>query len=308
MEPNRMDSPNRPYRPRSVVGPVLLILLGIAFLVTNLGLVQWNVWELMWRLWPVWLIAAGLDLMLGRRSAWASWVILGVVLALVSGSIWFAQRWTWGGAAERIDVSQPLDGARQANVVIKSGVGELRIAAGGDRLIEGFAVRWPGQTIRQDVHHSGDTLYYTLQTESGSWSPISTRGDVGRWDLRLTPQIPLSLEISTGVGESNIDLSELQLTRLEAQTGVGETTIILPAQGRLSATVECGVGATKVLVPEGMAVRLKARQGLGAVQIEIPYERLGDDYVTPGYEAAQHRVELEVKGGVGAIQIRPWHP
>jgi hypothetical protein len=63
----------RDDRRRSLVGPVILIGLGVVFLLNNLGVLAWSVWEVILRLWPILLVAAGLDLLLGRRSIWGSW-------------------------------------------------------------------------------------------------------------------------------------------------------------------------------------------------------------------------------------------
>ena len=68
----------RPEQSRrgSLVGPVILLGLGIVFLLNNLGVLEWSVWEVIFRLWPVLLIAAGLDFLIGRRSVWGSLLAL----------------------------------------------------------------------------------------------------------------------------------------------------------------------------------------------------------------------------------------
>ena len=52
----------------NIVGPLILIGLGMLFLMQNLGIVDINIWNLIWRFWPVFLIAAGLEMVLGSRS------------------------------------------------------------------------------------------------------------------------------------------------------------------------------------------------------------------------------------------------
>jgi hypothetical protein len=49
-----MDEKRRRTRP-SLIWPVILITVGILFLLSNLGVLDINFWEL-WRLWPVLLI------------------------------------------------------------------------------------------------------------------------------------------------------------------------------------------------------------------------------------------------------------
>ncbi|MFN2224851.1 MAG: LiaI-LiaF-like domain-containing protein, partial [Anaerolineae bacterium] len=53
-----------------ILGPVLLIAIGIILLLNTMGILEWSVWWRLIRLWPVLLIAAGLELLLGRRSVW----------------------------------------------------------------------------------------------------------------------------------------------------------------------------------------------------------------------------------------------
>lgn len=92
----------------SLVRPLILIGLGLFFLLSNLGLISWNFWEAVGRLWPIFLIAMGLDLLIGRRSLLASLAVVGAtaVLPLV-GLLWL------GGAGDQRgvvvqEVWQPL--------------------------------------------------------------------------------------------------------------------------------------------------------------------------------------------------------
>ena len=45
-----------------LVGPILLIGLGLVFLLTNLGMLSTSIWGVLLRIWPVILIAIGVDL------------------------------------------------------------------------------------------------------------------------------------------------------------------------------------------------------------------------------------------------------
>lgn len=45
----------------------LFIIIGIIFLLKNLGLISGSVWDI---LWPALLIAAGLNVIIRRRSPW----------------------------------------------------------------------------------------------------------------------------------------------------------------------------------------------------------------------------------------------
>lgn len=43
--------------------------------------------------------------------------------------------------------------------------------------------------------------------------------------------------------------------------------------------------------------------GLGQVVVPSDFVREGDVYLSPGFEAAQHRSDIEIDGGVGRIVV-----
>ena len=70
----------------SIVWPVLLIAAGVIVLLSNLGMLEVNYWEL-WRLWPVLLILIGLEVLLGGRSFVGNLLVLILALVLVGGVV-----------------------------------------------------------------------------------------------------------------------------------------------------------------------------------------------------------------------------
>lgn len=56
---------HRRHGGNSVFGLVVLFV-GIIFLLNNLGLVPWNVWDGLWRFWPVVVILIGIKILAGR--------------------------------------------------------------------------------------------------------------------------------------------------------------------------------------------------------------------------------------------------
>lgn len=70
-------------RREAIVLPLLLIAAGVILLLKNLGHLPWTVWELLAKLWPVLLIALGLDILFGRSALrWALGIALALLVAL----------------------------------------------------------------------------------------------------------------------------------------------------------------------------------------------------------------------------------
>lgn len=302
----------RSRRRGGFVWPLILITLGVMFLLSNLGMVNWNVWDAIWRLWPVLLVAIGLDILFGRRSAIGALIVVALVVALIGGVIWYVTTQSpvvTGQALTTDRIVQERADASSADIQINFGVGQLRLGALKDsgNLIEGTVVRGPGETVLRDWTVEGGVARFRLHSQGVPFDPWpwGGRGNDRLWNLNLSPSVPMELDISTGVGQSTIDLSELQVTGLKVSSGVGETTVTLPGRGRLSAKVSGGIGKLTVIVPQGMAARIDASAGLGGLNIAPGrFVRQGGDYVSANYATAEDRVDLDVSGGVGEVTVK----
>ena len=61
-----------------MLGGLFLVFLGIVFLLNNLGLVPSNVWNQVWKFWPVLLMLLGLRLLAGKN------VVSRIIIALIT--------------------------------------------------------------------------------------------------------------------------------------------------------------------------------------------------------------------------------
>jgi hypothetical protein len=292
-------------------GPLLLISAGLLFLLNNLGVVDWSIWRSLLSLWPILLIGAGLDLLIGRRSTIASLVVAVLVLALLFGGGWYlVQQSAPSGAAASHTISQTLAGIEQAEITIRAGVSDFRLgpAAGDGKLIEGTVGLRPNQSLDESFTTAGDQATYRLLIAGPNLTlaPNLSRNNAEQWHLDLSQEATLDLDLSVGVGEANVDLNRLELSRLAFHIGVGDAVILLPEQGRFQAKVDGGMGKLVVRIPPQMAVRIQADSGIGDMDVDSEFQRQGDVYLTPGFETAENRVELDVDIGIGSIVIESY--
>ena len=122
--------PPAPQRRRrgGVVGPLVLIFIGSVFLLQNTGYLPPNAWQNLWRLWPVILVLAGIELLLANRAPWPVMALLGA-LVLVGGTLALGLSMAPGAAASAVERSSAtaLGGATQAAVILRFGAGELNM-------------------------------------------------------------------------------------------------------------------------------------------------------------------------------------
>lgn len=290
-----------------IVGPLILIGLGVLFLLNNLGVVSWNVWLALWQLWPLLLIAIGLDILIGRRSLVGSLVVVVVTLLLFAGGVWYLSAQSPGGALTPTAITQPVDKADQGDIRIDVGLGKLELGAttSPDILLEGTIELRPGERLQESRTEEDGKVIYSLSTVGTSRIPMLGSASQPLWDLRLNDEIPLKLDVNAGMGTADLKLARLNLIRLDVNAGVGDVTVTLPRHGRFSARIDGGVGRLTVLIPATMAARVEADTGIGGIQVDNAFTESEDNvYTTRNYGQIDDQVDVEISGGVGQITVR----
>jgi hypothetical protein len=301
-----MDEKREEHR-SSLVGPVILIGLGIVFLLNNLGYLSWSVWDVIFRLWPVLLIAGGLDILIGRRSAWGALLSLILTLALVAGALWLYEAGIVGRATAAEEISQSLNDATRAEVTIAPAIGSLHVDAlpESNQLVAGTIHPIRGERVKRDFEIEGETAVFFLGSEGGFVGPFfGGPSDGPDWDLGLSSDVPLKLEVSLGVGESDLDLTGLTLSDLEVSMGVGQTTVVLPDRGRFQVQIDGAIGHTVIVIPAEMEASIRLDTGIAARQLPDGYRQRGDAYESSGYDDAENRIDLKVSQAIGNVTIR----
>ena len=292
----------------SLFGPIVLIGLGILLLLSNVGALNLDFWQLLFRFWPIFLIAAGLDILFGRRANGGALITLMLLLGLVFGGIWLG--YVDAAPFENVQgeqFSQALEGAQRAIVTIESSMSQMKIGASDNNsaLVEGAVALHHNEELSKDFVVTNGIATYTLTSDTRSFIlPTFGRDADGLWELHLNRGLPLDLNVSTGVGSATLDLTTLDIADLQVHAGVGKVAITLPTQGLFAAKIQGGVGEITVLIPTTLAARIDAKAGLGSVRVEGDFEQNGSVYASANYESSINRVDLVVEGGIGALTVR----
>ncbi len=299
------------FRRGGFVGPIILIGLGVVFLLNNLGVLEWGVWETLLRLWPLLLIAIGLDLLIPRRSAAGTMVSLIVILALIAGAVWLVSVRGGGEIAPRLEkIDQPLEKTEKAEILLEPGAGVIRMDAlqNSNLLLVGRLGLSRGQRVEREIASGDGLTRIHLQSVGGwLWPAYSADADSeagrGEWRLRVHPDPMLRLNVELGAGEVELDLSDLNLEVLQVDVGVGKIVVRLPAEGDFDVSLEGGIGAMEVVVPRGLAVRIRVSAGLTSTKLD-GFIKQGEVYYSPGAENADEVIDLSLNQAIGILIVR----
>jgi hypothetical protein len=312
----------------SLIAAVWLIGLGLVFLVREAANLSWV------EAWPMFVILAGIASFVstaargrfGIGGLWAFtgpvvWTAIGVILLLsttgnlAEGPIEIIVAW-WPWVAVALGawflvgafiphgpgvteaLALPLGAATEAAIRIRFGAGDLTMrAAAAGQLVDGefrggvtHRLRGPGNVeLSQDTSHG---LPWLDRRSS--------------WTVGLTAEVPLDLRVDAGASRNVLDLGDLRVRSLELHTGASDTRILLPrAAGATSVRAETGAASLVLEVPDGVAARIRTRVVLGSVRVdESRFPPVAGGYESLDYASAANRVDIDVQGGVGSLQVK----
>lgn len=330
---------------RSLFWPIVLIGAGVVFLLANLGVLQSGSLVTLFRMWPLLLILIGIDILFGRSSPMIGALLgIGAVVLVIVVIIAFPASFDLVEAS----YSDTASGAQSAAVRLYPSVGRTTVNTTADtndlftaevRYIESWGA--PEMTASGELERTVvlDQPDGNVSFDPFGWIPgLFGPEDEVYWEVTLSENVPVHLEVSPGAGTTELDLERLMLTSLTISSGAGQVGMTLPATGeRYPVSIQAGVGSTEVIVPEGAAfemringgvgemtidlpagapVRLDANTGIGSINLAGDFRQTsgsGDDFLgesgvweTNNYSTANasSRIDIEFEGGVGSLNIR----
>lgn len=301
------------YRPRRtpLLGPLLLIGVGVVFLLINLGVLSEDAWGQLFQLWPLLLIAFGLDLLIGRRNPVLSIVIVVLVIGGGAALIYANGGW-WSGKVLSTTWDADKGTATSANVELSMGVARLNIDAitsETSKVLMSALDYYENQPAPEHSTSSeGDTVKVLISQRTNNISgwPFFSGSKGLNWDVHLNKQIPTKLTLNSGTGTTDLDLEQLKVTDLTLRAGTGSITVVFPSSaGSTNAVINGGVGSLDLAIPSGVEAHIVVNTGIGGVDVNSRFASKGDHvYESSGYsKEPKNKLDLEVHAGVGGINI-----
>lgn len=283
---------------RSFFWPIVMLGVGVIWLLANLEIIpSENLWGLI-RLWPALLILAGIDILFSRRLAILGALLGLLLIAAVVAFLLFGDSFGISTAPEiKIETFSVERGeAQSANVNLDLSTQESQIQSLSDS----------NDLFSAEIGHIGEMAFQVTggteknislsQTGLESWNDLflpSLQGEELTWNIGLSPDIPLDLTVDASTGQTEMDLSGLNLEALDYEASTGATTIILPASAEgYEAKLEASTGSMLVVLPAESNLTLRLDGSTGAVTFDAP-------------EGAAIRIEVR-SGGTGDLKLPGW--
>jgi hypothetical protein len=223
-------------------------------------------------------------------------------LAVIAFGIWLILSFfTRHQPEEGQRVSIPLEGATSAFIKLDYGAGRLTLHSDTEasEVLTGCFIGG----LDYKSHKDGSRIEVKLRSPNNFW----TWGvdETPKWDLRLNPNIPISLKYDSGAASSVLDLGNLKVTNLDIDTGASSTELTLPGNaGNTHVDIDTGASSLKIIIPSGVAASIRVKSGITSTKVDSRFAHLDSGfYQSPDYPTASNRVDMTIDAGVGSIEI-----
>lgn len=291
-------------RGKEIPGSIIAIGLGGLMVAGNLGVFPLDAWQIIFRFWPVLIVAIGLNLLFANHSLLLNIVGAGLALLVVAGLVFFGMGQIQTPAQASSPIAVDLQKASTGQLNLEVPVGPLHIAGGAatDQFVNGTYSLLQNEQLEQD---------YTVNSGRGTLS-LSTRGNgvmrfprlsgPPRWDIKLNNTIPMALKLQLAVGDTVVDLTGTQVNQLDINNAVGMLDLTLDASQPLKAVVNLPVGRAVIRVPQGTPVIIRGGFAVTLVTMPDGWMRTEGLITSPG-GGPSSPIVIEINQPVGLLKI-----
>ncbi|MDH4222086.1 MAG: DUF5668 domain-containing protein [candidate division Zixibacteria bacterium] len=291
---------------------VILTSVGLVLLLNNLDYVDWAVWLSILSLWPVLLIAIGIE-KLFARTVLSFLALLSPVLLLLAilGPAYFYLDYQGkpDSPAKTFNLEKGMDFPyKKGYASLDFKTGKLLMSSSQDKLITADLDYWTREPLFIHNYSEQDsTVRLNVNDVDRSWKGWFKDGfnKNRHWNIYLSDKIPWELEIENDVMSGDLDFSELILEKLTLDLDVSNLKVKLGNRAKyLNATIEADISKLVLLLPRTARVKLEKDATLSSTEFKnITLDRSREKYWTYDSDSADSRIEIQLRGDISKLEI-----
>lgn len=280
---------------------IVLIVLGIAFLLANLGYISFDMLFSIFDLWPLLLVVAGVNVLFNKKPVITliTWIVFFIILILYGAFYDGAKANTVGFETDFAKPAETSYGKLNLNI----GAARININAEENNLL---VVNAQGTKLdySNTYKNNKETAVFSFANKNHNPIVFSTRNN--SYNFKLNENVIWDLDLDLGAISGTLDLENIAIKSIDLDMGAGNLDIILGNKyDRSNININSGASGLNIIVPKDVGMKIKLDSSLSKVNIEdLNLIKLGSYYITPGYEEKDAKLEFNVNMGVGKVDFK----
>ena len=297
---------------------VILIGIGLFFLAINFELLDSLVFPRLFSLWPILLIAIGVELLFRHTRLYFLALLSPILIAgafiyaATANGDWrwhadeFWSRWTWNDSEKKTYTFETSDSLiKSLDIDLDCGPGKISLKPSSDivfRANSEYYKRSPW--IKQDTSMGVEHIEYTNR-EREHLAIFGISMDRSRNEFEIANNLPLKADIVTYDNEPDLDFAPFKLDNLLLDLRSLRAFLKL---GNKSDSIDVVISGNTVSfdlnVPKefGLAI-VGDRAKLQSIIHESSLSQSGDGYYSSGFENSPQKIRINLKAKVNSLLI-----
>jgi len=300
----------------------ILTSAGVVLLLNTTGYLFWSVWFRIFSLWPVVLIAIGIELLF-KKTRFSFLSILSPLLffAIILGPAFFPES-DFGKiyqASQEYHWSQDLDSTlTEAHTTIRLNAGDLKVSSGTDKLISAELDYFKKRPLIVYEHANLDQSARVKITDRDSkWFKGSVRKgwlwgewEEKEWEVKLTDRIPIDLRVYVKASHADFDFSELKIRDFDLEAKAADIDVkIGNLVDEITARITSRASKLSISLPDDMGLRIENHTNLSSTSFSwLTLEETDDGYQTQDFDQASQKLTLYLEGLLTKLKINKYQP
>jgi hypothetical protein len=287
---------------------LFIVILGLAFLVNNLGIIVLNVNFLM--VFPLLIIFIGLTFF-SKKNVVST--VLGSIVAAISVSLVFiffiVHPIVSYGAVSVFPISVSKDLAvEKANISLNVGAGEVMVyGINTENLVEGeLKTNLMAASVNSKTENGVQDVEIGIK-EGRKW--MHSGNFKNEFAVGIDKNIDVVLSINSGASNNNIDLTNIKVESVTVHTGASNVNLKMgDILNNSNVVIEAGASSINLSLPRTVGVKLFVESGLSSQELPNLISTDKNTYQSLNYESSLKKINISVKMGMASLYINWYEP
>ncbi|QIB26397.1 LiaF transmembrane domain-containing protein [Caloranaerobacter azorensis] len=278
----------------------ILIFLGIIWLLDNLNILNFSIWNVFFDLWPVILIILGLNLIFRNNKIIIIAWILFIIFAIFYG--FYSENSTSYELENQNIVLEKEDFIANGILELKLSAGNFNIKPTKDELLNAY-ITDPNIYYKSNLDRNSKTAQIEFKQKNHK-KIVTNRGY--RYNFNLNEDVNWNINIDIGAVDGTLDLKNINFQDLEIDAGAGDINILLGEKLKDSKIdIDMGAGNLDIAIPKNLGVKIRFDGGVKHSNLnDLGLIHKNNYYISPNYDNADKKIYITVDIGAGNLNIK----